>query len=58
MTDVMEPEYFKTCSQSGTVIKSDPENRTYPVNIPHGTLRRNRRHLQQLPLPQLQPHTN
>jgi len=44
-------------SQPGTVT-SDPENHVYLVKTLHSTLRRNRRHLQQFPLPPIEPHTD
>ena len=39
---LMKTEKEEKWSQPGTVVTSDPENRTYLVNTPHGTLRRNR----------------
>jgi transposase InsO family protein len=45
----------KDWCKTGTVIQADPENRTYLVQTQTGTVRRNRRHLQDLPaLPPLQ----
>ena len=43
---------------SGTVVRSQPDKRTYLVQTPTGILRRNRRHLQavpKLPLQRLEP---
>ena len=54
----MKIEKEEKWSQPSTVVASDPENHMYLVNTPHGTLRRNRRHLQQLLLPPIQPHTD
>jgi len=39
---LMKTEKGEKWSQPDTVVTSDPENRTYLVNTPHGTLRRNR----------------
>ena len=39
--------------RSGTIIKAEPDSRTYLVATPTGNLRRNRRHLQ--PVPNLPP---
>ena len=41
----------KTWDKPGTIVAADPENRSYLVNSPTGVLRRNRKHLQQVPSP-------
>jgi hypothetical protein len=47
----MKTDEDKRWDKQGTVVAADQENRTYLVNSPAGVVRRNRKHLQQLPPP-------
>ncbi|KAK7088509.1 hypothetical protein V1264_022420 [Littorina saxatilis] len=48
---LMKTDGEHTWDMKGTVVATDPVNRTYLVNSPSGVFRRNRKHLQQLPTP-------
>jgi hypothetical protein len=48
---LMKTDEDKRWDKQGTVVAADQENRTYLVNSPAGVVRRNRKHLQQLPPP-------
>lgn len=48
---LMKTDGEQTWDMKGTVVATDPGNRTYLVNSPSGVFRRNRKHLQQLSTP-------
>ena len=50
---LMKTDAEKNWENSGTIVAADPDNRTYLINSPAGVVRRNRKHLQQVPPPSL-----
>ena len=52
---LMKLDSDSTWTTSGTIVRANPEDRTYLVQMPKGVVRRNRRHLQLVPAMPPQP---